>query len=163
MLNLFLAPITGALSDAYGRIPFMAQGRLAIMALFIGHRYCTNVRDWVIIDILGWGIFSAGSWPVMDARWSDVFGRTPELSGRLQAKIWTIATACQIISPLIGAQIFLRNQLAGFWCSAGSLLLQVRRTHSLVSLAASASVSVPLSLCLCSLRLSLPLGASPRV
>ena len=44
MLNLFLAPITGALSDAFGRIPFMAQGRVAIMGLFIGHRYCTNVR-----------------------------------------------------------------------------------------------------------------------
>lgn len=44
MLNLFLAPITAALSDTFGRIPFMAQGRLAIMGLFIGHRYCTNVR-----------------------------------------------------------------------------------------------------------------------
>ena len=83
-----------------------------------------QVRDWVIIEILGWGIFSAGSMPVMDARWSDVFGRTPELSSRLQAKIWTIATACQVISPLIGAQIFLRNKLAGFWCSAAALALQ---------------------------------------
>ena len=44
LLNLFLAPITAALSDTFGRIPFMAQGRLAIMGLFIGHRYCTNVR-----------------------------------------------------------------------------------------------------------------------
>ena len=31
LLNLFLAPVTAALSDTFGRIPFMAQGRLAIM------------------------------------------------------------------------------------------------------------------------------------
>lgn len=60
----------------------------------------------------------------MDARWSDVFGESPELSGRLQAKIWTIATACQIVSPLVGAQIFARDRLAGFWCSACALMLQ---------------------------------------
>ena len=78
----------------------------------------------MIYEILGWGVFSAGSFPVMDARWSDVFGRTPELSARLQAKIWTYATCFQVVSPIIGAQIFARNQLFGFWASAISLALQ---------------------------------------
>ena len=92
--------------------------------LFLGHRYCTTVRSWMIYEILGWGVFSAGSFPVMDARWSDTFGRTPELSARLQAKIWTYATCFQVVSPIIGAQIFARNQLFGFWASAISLALQ---------------------------------------
>ena len=65
----------------------------------------------MIYEILGWGVFSAGSFPVMDARWSDTFGRTPELSARLQAKIWTYATCFQVVSPIIGAQIFARNQV----------------------------------------------------
>jgi hypothetical protein len=99
-INTFLAPVIGSLSDAWGRYTLHWMGKagpaIFFMLMPLNHiRFLASPGDAAVqqsvlrmrmaIEILGFGVLSAGNWGVFAAQHSDLFADRPLLSSRLQA------------------------------------------------------------------------------
>jgi len=134
--NTFIAPVVGSLSDTFGRRTLHWLGRAGAAIFFmlmpLNHmRFLANpgnaaVQQSVLqmrmaIEILGFGVLTAGNWGIFAAAHTDLFADRPSLSSRLQAadQMWKDA----ISGPASLAAAFLTPIL---WCVAASLVLSFR-------------------------------------
>eukprot|EP01045_Picozoa_sp_COSAG04_P008467 COSAG04_NODE_469_length_13856_cov_8.973832_2_plen_236_part_00 len=119
-INTFLAPIVGSLSDAWGRHTLHWAGKAGAAIFFmlmpLNHsRFLTNPTDPAMqrsvlqvrmaIEILGFGVLSAGNWGVFAAAHTDLFADRPALSSRLQAadQMWrdALSTPASLLAAFI--------------------------------------------------------------
>ena len=136
LLQLWGTPLSGALSDAIGRKPLWALGRLTKLFWFMGSHYATSMPQYVAACILAWGVTDFGTLSVQEAAWADVFGSRPELSSRLKAsnQVWTGISG--LVGPVLGAEILKRFgpaagfQLASLVCAIeGVMVLCTRESN----------------------------------
>jgi MFS family permease len=134
--NTFIAPVVGSLSDTFGRRTLHWLGRAGAAIFFmlmpLNHmRFLANpgnaavqqsvLQTRMAIEILGFGVLTAGNWGIFAAAHTDLFADRPSLSSRLQAadQMWKDA----ISGPASLAAAFLTPIL---WCVAASLVLSFR-------------------------------------
>lgn len=115
--NLFLNPISGAVSDSYKRGPVIAFTRLGLCAYFLGQWVARRPIHMVLADTLGWGILSAGGLAVQSAALDDMFGDRPELNSAIASANASMAGLSGCLGPLVGILCWHRG-----WSNAAFLL-----------------------------------------
>ena len=115
--NLFLNPISGAISDSYKRGPVVAFTRIGLCAYFLGQWLARHPVHMVLADALGWGILSAGGLAVQAAALDDMFGDRPELNSAISSSNASVAGLSGCIGPLVGILCWRRG-----WSNAAFLL-----------------------------------------
>lgn len=63
----------------------------------------------MFVDVLGWGILSAGGMAVQAASLDDMFADRPELNSAISAKNATFAGISGCLGPLLGILCFNRK------------------------------------------------------
>jgi MFS family permease len=85
LLNAFLGPIAGSLSDQFGRVRILAAGRLG-WCLWWGLLPLTRTPlQRLLCEGLCWGVLQAGNWTVFSAAYSDRFAERPSLFAQINA------------------------------------------------------------------------------
>jgi Na+/melibiose symporter-like transporter len=117
LLNLFINPVSGAVSDSYKRGPVIAFARLGLCAYFVGQWAAKTPIQMVIADNLGWGILSAGGLAVQGAALDDMFGDRPELNSAINSSCKSVAGISGSLGPLVGILFWNKG-----WSNAAFLL-----------------------------------------
>ena len=101
VINVFMSPIVGGLSDQYGRIPAMAFGRVGWVLIWLWLPRVTTLRSWFAAEIICTGILRGGDNASQSAAISDYFGMRPTLSSTIQAKLGMISQIGEFFGPVI--------------------------------------------------------------
>ena len=105
LIQTFVGPMVGCLSDTVGRVPVQAIGKAARLVGVFLLPHCRTLGQRKAFEIvLGMmkpesGLFMAGHDSVFDAARADLFGRRPELGAQIQAKHALWATAAHGAPP----------------------------------------------------------------
>ena len=136
VLNFIGEPLVAALSDTFGRKPFLVWGRLGLCAWFLTYcRVDLYGKLWMRLagEALCFGVIGVGHWSVFAASHSDVFGTRADLSSRIQSstQMWTMmgvdrTAAC----PPLSTPRILSPRPHVFVLSGDSLGEQVRASKS---------------------------------
>ena len=123
--NLVLNPIVGALSDAIGRKYLVAATRVGLTVYFMGGLIARNTLQMMAVEVLGFGILSAGGLAVQAASLDDMFASRPELNSTIQAQNSSFAGVSGCLAPLVGIQLFRRQwNTTAYVAPTVALLLQ---------------------------------------
>eukprot|EP01043_Picozoa_sp_COSAG02_P050595 COSAG02_NODE_5217_length_4532_cov_3.124521_1_plen_454_part_00 len=123
--NLFLNPVTGAISDSFARGPVIAFSKLGLASYFLIMWRATTPVYMAAADVLGWGVLSAGGMAVQAASLDDLFGDRPELNSRISSMNSSMAGLAGSLGPWIGILLFRRGMVAtAFLVPAAMLLAQ---------------------------------------
>eukprot|EP01052_Picozoa_sp_SAG31_P009346 SAG31_NODE_489_length_14938_cov_5.644113_1_plen_533_part_00 len=112
VLNFVGEPIVAALSDTFGRKPFLMWGRLGLCSWFLTYsRVDQYGKLWMRLvgEAVCFGVVGVGHWSVFAASHSDVFGTRADLSSRIQSstQMWTMMA--RFVGEIAGVSI--TNQL----------------------------------------------------
>ena len=102
VVNVFMSPIIGALSDRYGRKPMMIYGRVGWVAIWLSLPHVTNLRQWGIMEVLFTGFLRAGDNASQQAAMADHFGTRAQLNTQIQAKDGMWSQVAAFFGPVIG-------------------------------------------------------------
>eukprot|EP01043_Picozoa_sp_COSAG02_P071394 COSAG02_NODE_13027_length_1458_cov_1.179544_1_plen_261_part_01 len=102
LCNLFINPIMGALSDSFSRRPIIAATRVGLTVYFWGGLLARSVPQMVAVEVLAWGVLSAGGLAVQAASLDDMFGERPELNSVIQSQNAAFAGVSGCLGPLLG-------------------------------------------------------------
>jgi DHA1 family tetracycline resistance protein-like MFS transporter len=95
VLNFLGEPLVAALSDRFGRKPFLMWGRLGMCAWFLTYtRVDLYGKLWMRLagEAVCFGVVGVGHWTVFAAAHSDRFGSRPSLSAQIQSadRLWSL-------------------------------------------------------------------------
>ena len=120
-----VSPLIGAMSDAFGRVPILLQGRLGQIAWLWGTAASTKLWHYMLADMLSWGLVSASILSVEDAFFADAFGERPELSGRVRARNGVWSGIAGFVTPFAGIWLASKSRNLAFHIGAGMCFLQI--------------------------------------
>ena len=60
VINVWMSPIVGALSDSLGRKPMMLYGRVGWLLIWVILPHVKTLRQWLIVEIFFTGFLRAG-------------------------------------------------------------------------------------------------------
>ena len=122
LISLMMGPTGGAVTDAVGRKPCLLMGRLVggsgggglLWRLYLLCWPQKSVRSYVglqmILSVLSCG---SGASLAADAMIDDRFAKRPALSATFMAKNSAWNTSVGMLSPVLGAMLYRRNQRLG--------------------------------------------------
>jgi MFS family permease len=85
LLSAFLSPVVCALSDQFGRLPFVVAGQLGRLLWLLAQTRLTSLRQRAMCVIGFLGVMRAGVGVVQTSAFGDLFAYQPEVSAQIQA------------------------------------------------------------------------------
>lgn len=83
--EIFLSPIICALSDQYGRVPFMSTAPLGLALFWLAQTRITTTTQRFLVYMLTRGVMRAGVGDVRESAFNDLFASQPETYAVLKA------------------------------------------------------------------------------
>eukprot|EP01052_Picozoa_sp_SAG31_P025096 SAG31_NODE_2179_length_6249_cov_15.633984_4_plen_261_part_00 len=119
-----VSPLIGAMSDAFGRVPILLQGRIGLILWFWGTAASTKLWHFMLADWLSWGWISAAVMSVEDAWFADRLGERPQLSGQIRAKNGVWGGIAGFASPFLGIWLAQKSRSLAFNIGALACAMQ---------------------------------------
>ena len=120
-----VSPLIGALSDRYGRLPLLFQGRFGLAIWLWATTASTKLWQFMLADWITWGLVSAATQSVEDAFFADLFGERPLLSGQIRARNGVFGGIAGFVTPFIGVWLASKSRALAFHIGALMCLLQM--------------------------------------